>query len=333
MNTNFNFNKMRKRNFLKAVLGVAAAMLLTTGVYAQVANSDYAEYDANVTAPTNIDYVTLRTGGTTTMGYYALPDPVYHPSYSGPGWTLTAGFTWNWTIPTNPGGAASISGGGAPANYVEIDYTATGNYVVNVAEQAPAAFGGCADATPTVMNVTVIAPPSVGITTADPAQACGNQAAMTVDLSLTEAVPAALAGYAFAINETVENIDAGGTPIGAALVDNDAFVDYPTTAKLNTGNDLTGAASPYGCQFTTSALDVQNNLRTRYTYTLIKASDAPAAAADGVISAISQKSDYVAVAGGADYLTYAFTDNQIVIIVNPAPVTGPIYYVPNNFNY
>jgi len=323
---------MKKVNFLKAVLGVAAAMLISVNTIGQVANGDYAQYDADRLIPTNIDYVTLRTGGSTIMGYYALPDPVYHPSYVAPGWTLTADFSWAWTIPTNPGSGANISGGGTPANYVEIEYTATGNYVVNVAETAPAAFGSCADATPTVMNVTVVAPPVATIVTADPASACGDQAAMAVAMTFTEAVPLALAGYSFAINETVENIDLAGTPIGAALVDNDAFVDYATSAKLKTPA-LTGAASPYGFSFNTSALTVQNNARTRYTYTAIKASDAPAAAGNGVISAISQKSDYVAEAGGADYLAYAFTDNQIVIIVNPAPATGPIYYVPNTFNY
>jgi hypothetical protein len=266
------------------------------------------------------------------MGYYALPDPVYHPSYVTPGFALTPDFSWVWTIPTNPGTGAALTGGGTPANYVEVTYSITGNYVLNVAEKAPAAFGSCQDATPTVMNVTVVAPPVATISTADPAQACGDQAAMAILMSFTEAVPATLAGYAFAINETIENIDPTGTPMGAALVDNDAFQDFPTTGKLK-APALTGAASPFGYSFNTTALTVRNGQRTRYTYTAIKAADAAAAATNGVISAISQKSDYVANANGADYLTYAFTDNQVVIIVNPAPATGPIYYVPNNFNY
>jgi hypothetical protein len=201
--------------------------------------------------------------------------------------------------------------------------------VLNVAETASAAFGSCPDATPSAMNVNVIDPPVATITTADPAAACGDQLAMAVAMTFTEAVPLALAGYSFAINETVENIDLSGNPVGGPLVDNDVFVNYATTAKLKTPA-LTGAASPYGFSFNTSALAVQNNARTRYTYTAIKASNAPAAAANGVISAISQKSDYVA---AGDDLTYAFTDSQIVIIVNPAPATGPIYYVPNTFNY
>ena len=320
---------MKKSNFFKTVLGVAAAMLISSGVFGQVANADYAQYDADRLAPTNIDYVTLRTGGNTTMGYFALPDPVYHPSYAGPAWTLTAGFTWAWTLPA---GVTDVTPGGQPANYVELQYSATGNYAIRVAETAPAAFGSCADATPTLMNVTVVAPPVATIVTADPAQACGNQVAMAVAMTFTEAVPSTLAGYAFAVRELVENIDAADAVIGGPVSTNNAFVDYPMSGKLK-APALTGAASPYGFSFNTSALTVQNGLRTRYTYTALKATDAPAAAAAGVISAISEKSDYVAQAGGADYLTYAFTDASIVIIVNPAPATGPIYYIPNNFAY
>jgi hypothetical protein len=321
---------MKKSNFFKAVLGVAAAMLISSSMFGQVANVDYTQYDASRLAPANIDYVTLRTGGSTTMGYYALPDPVYHPNYTAVGlWALTPGFTWAWTL---PGGVTNVTPGASPANYVELRFAGAGNYAVTVAETSPAAFGGCADATPTLMNVTVVAPPVATIVTADPAQACGDQAAMPVAMTFTEAVPVALAGYAFEISELVENIDASNAVIGAALVNNPTFVDHPMSGKLKTPA-LTGAASPYGFSFNTSALTVQNGLRTRYTYTALKPTDAAAAAANGVVSAISQKSDYVAHAGGADYLTYAFTDSQIVIVVNPAPATGPIYYIPNNFAY
>jgi len=70
--------------------------------------------------------------------------------------------------------------------------------------------------------------------------------------------------------------------------------------------------------------------RTRYTYTLVKATDAPGPAADGVISAISQKSDYV----GGTVLTHAFgAKSTYVAIINPTPVTGPIYHISNTFNY
>jgi hypothetical protein len=319
---------MKKSNFFKTVLGVAAAMLISSSMFGQVANVNYKQYDSNVLAPDTVDYVTLKTAGSTTMGYYAKPDPVYHPNYTAPGWALTAGFVWNWTV--TPAMATAKPG---DANYVQITYTATGNYVVNVAEQSPASFGGCADATPTVMNVTVIAPPQVSITTATPANGlCGAQPSVAVSMTFAEAVPQNWAGYAFAVHQTIENINSSDVVIGAALVNADTL-NFPTTAKLKTPT-LTGAASPYGWIFNTRPLAVLNGLRTRYTYTLVKASDAPVAAANGVISSISQKSDFI----GATINTYGFLADathftSYSIVVNPAPATGPIYYIPNNFAY
>ncbi len=111
-------------------------------------------------------------------------------------------------------------------------------------------------------------------------------------------------------------------------------LDFPTTGKLETAGGLVGGASPYTWSFNTRALVVRNGQRTRYTYTLVKASDAAAAAANGVISAISEKSDYLSIAAGGDATTYAFgAKPSYAVIINPAPSTGPIYYVPNTFNY
>ncbi len=325
----FNFIKqgIMKRVFrLVTVLAVALLLLPASGLFAQVPNANYTQYLVSDPAPANVDYVTIKAGGT-VMGYYALPDPVYHPNYNaGDGWALTAGFTWAWTNPTNPGSAATFNKPGA-ANYVEITYPVVGDYVINVAETAPPAFGGCADATPTVLDVTVIAAPTAVITTADPAQACGDQLAMAVAMTFTEAVPASLASYAFSVSEVVENIDATGTPT-ATVSTNNTFVDYPTGGKLK-APALTGAG-PFGFSFNTSALTIQHGLRTRYTYTLHKASNAPVADADGVISAISEKSDYVS----GTVNTYAFgAKTTLVAIVNPAPNTGPIYHIPNTYAY
>jgi hypothetical protein len=318
--------------FMKRGLTAFAVALLFAGTsLAQVeATGDYEEYDANVTAPTNIDYVTLNAGGT-VMGYYAVPDATYHPLYAlGGPYTLTAGFTWDWTIPTNPGAGASVTGGGAPANYVEITYTATGIYEVNVAETAPAGFGGCADATPTVMNVTVIGAPTAAITTADPAQACGDQVAMAVDIQIDETIAEAMASYAFAVQELVETIDPSDVVLTTESTNN-TFVDFPTTGKLDNtdgGWSVITAGSQYGYQFNTSALAVIGGARTRYTYTLLEPSDL-STGSDGIVSAISEKSDYV----NGSVRTHAFGDAQIVIIVNPAPSTGPIYHIPNDYAY
>ena len=327
-----------------------AALLLVfffavNAVDAQVlfVDDDYEQYDANVLAPTNIDYVTLRGGTSVTMGYYALPDPIYHPNYNnGGGWALTADFVWNWTLPTNPGTAGSITYPVAtfPANYVQVTYTATGVYAVNVAEAAPAAFGGCTDASPTVMNVTVVSPPTgtisilpgVGwqeITPNASYQICGNQLGETVTISFNEAIPDAFAAYAFQITETIERIDGANgiisTPQAEAVIQN-----FPAGTKLQdlqvgglTGAAFNRATPAFAFTFTSAALDVNTGARTRYTYRVTRTGDI---GANGFFSAISEKSDYL-----ASLSYYNFTNQAVSFIVNPAPVTGPIYHIPNGF--
>lgn len=316
---------MRKINILRAVLGVAFAMLMTVGAFGQFPAAPYSEFNTDETnGATHVDstdYVTLKTAGTTTMGYYAMPDQVYHPTYAATG-TLTALFTWTWTL---PGGVSNVTPALSPANYVELEYGAVGTYAITVNEVAPPAFGTCAGSL-TYMNVSVIAPPVATITTADPAQACGNVAAAAVALTFTEAVPLYLAGYAFAIHQLVETIDAGGTTISTIV--NADTLDFDTAGKLNSANGLTGAASPYGFSFNTRDLDVIAGQRTRYTYTLVGASDA---SGDGLISAISEKSDYL---DAPTVNIYPFgAKTTYVAIVNPAPTTGPIYHIPNTFAY
>jgi hypothetical protein len=302
-----------KRVFkLRTTVAVAALALLATGTFAQIL-TDYE----------NVAETMYQTVGT-TFRLYVEPDAVYSPTYNpATNANISPTAEWTWTYAGLTG--APLTGVATAQNWVEFTNPAAGAYTITVAESNT--LGGCIDGTPVSQAVTVIGAPTAALTTADPAQACGDQVAMAVALTFTEAVPVAFAGYAFAVNELVENISPTSVVL-ATLTDNDGFIDFPLAGKLNSGNGLTGAASPYGYSFNTSALTVQNGLRTRYTYTLIKASDAPGASADGVISAISQKSNYI---DGND--TYAFGDNQIVIIVNPAPTTGPIFHVPNDWAY
>jgi hypothetical protein len=208
---------MKKINFLKTVLGVATAMLLNVVVFGQNPPVPYGVYDANLTAPTNVDYVTFKGLPGTTMGYYALPDPVYHPNYVAAG-TLTADFTWGWVPTADPGTAPTITPGVGPlANYATILYPMVGHYSLTVAETAPAAMGGCADATPTELEVEVVAAPTGTMSinpggawqviTANQAyQICGGQLAQTVTIGFVENVPDVLASFAFEITETIEQL-------------------------------------------------------------------------------------------------------------------------------
>jgi hypothetical protein len=337
---------MRKMKVLRTVLSIATAMLLTVSVFGQNPPAPYGVFDASTTAPTNVDYVTLKGGGT-TMGYYALPDPVYHPNYVATG-ALTANFTWNWVTVADPGTSPTITpGAGVLANYATILYPVVGHYSITVAETAPAAMGGCTDATPTELEVEVIAAPT-GTSSINPGglwqvitpniayQICSNQAAQTVTVAFNEAVPNVLASFAFQVTETKESLDGTGAVIATPQAET-VVQDFPLGSKLK-GTNLGGLPSAafgtvtpnFTFSYLTDALDILQNAgvdaRTRYTYRVTRTGDV---AQNGFVSNISHKSDFIA--GPVQY--YNFTNQTVSFIVNPAPSTGPIYYVPNTFNY
>jgi hypothetical protein len=214
-----------------------------------------------------------------------------------------------------------------------------------VIESAPAAMGGCPGST-TYLRTTTVNPPT-GTASINPGalwsvvtanqiyQICNNQVAQTVTVAFNEAVPDNLASFAFQVTETKELLDGLGAVIATPQAET-VIQDFPTGSKLKTGNlgTLIGAAfnaaTPnFTYTFPTDALDVLLNAgvaaRTRYTY---KVTRTGAAASNGFFSNISQKSDFL---GALSY--YNFTNQTVSFIVNPAPVTGPIYYVPNALNY
>jgi hypothetical protein len=212
---------------------------------------------------------------------------------------------------------------------MEITYTGTGDYEINVSEQTPTGFGGCNGDT-TIMNVKVIPAPSATIITADPAQACNSQPAMSVDLRFSENVPDTLAAYAFAVQELVVHLNADGS-VNDTVSNSLTYVNFQTSNKLKTGTSgwsVVTAGSQYGYQFNTSVLNVDDGQRTSYTYRLLEPSDL-STGSDGVVSAISQKSDYI----NGSVRTHAFTDSELVVVVNPAPKTGPIYHISNTYAY
>jgi len=311
---------MRKIHFLRTVLSVAFAMLAFTA-FGQIYNQpNYVEYNSGDPAPNDVEYVTVNK----TIAYFAEPDPVYHPNYQADG-TLTANFTWDWQATL---GAPTIVEAAGGANRATIVFPNTGSYTITVQEIAPVAFGDCGGSL-TTMNVTAVAAPTALFSTVDILTGlCGNTAAEAINIAITENVPDALAAFAFRVSETVDNIDASGTLLSNVST-NATFVDFALGAKAKSGTPGFSAATPdFDYDFNSSALDVENNLRTRYTYTLTSAAGVTG---NGIVSAISHKSDYLAApvvnanAWGAK--------TTVVFIVNPAPVTGPIYHIPNNFNY
>jgi len=332
---------MKKSTFLKLAFSFIA-MLMFAGVFAQNPPSPYVSYDANLTVPTNIEYVTLKSVGSTVLGYYALPDPLYHPNYVASG-TLTAGFVWDWTVPA---GVAAAKPAGA--NYVQLTYSTLGAKAITVAEHSPV---GCVDATPTLMNAMVIAPPTAAatinpgvlwseITANQSYQICAAQLAQQVTVTFNEAVPDNLAGYSFAIAYKVETIN-GADAVTSTVTANAIIEDFtPVTGdRLKTGQVGTLPAAAFATAtpaftftFNTPALAIENfggnPARTKYTYTLVRTG---AIGSTGFTSAISEKSDYIA--GVTEYYPFTVGQDVVSFIVNPTPSTGPIYHVPNNYAY
>lgn len=309
----FNFIKQgimkRVLNF-KTMLVLAMLLLGANGTFAQI-----------LTVYQNVAENSYQTAGM-AFRLYVLPDPVYSPAYvAATNANLGASAQWTWAYAGLTG--APTNGTPANQNFVEFTAPAVGVYTVGVVESNT--LGGCSGATVN-QQVNVIAAPTATITTANPAQACGNQAAMAVAMTFTENVPVAWASYAFAVDELVENIDPLGGVIGGPVSHNATFVNFPTGGKLE-APALTGAMPTYGYTFNTSLLNVANNLRTRYTYTLVSAAGVTGT---GVVSAISQKSDYLTL---PTITGYAFGGTPFVAIVNPAPVTGPIYHIVNSYAY
>lgn len=346
---------MRKINFLKTVLCVATAMLVTSA-FGQVQNPTYVAYDSTAAAPNDSDYVTVGK----TIGYYAKPDPILHPNYVNPTWTLTAGFTWLWTNPIHAS-AAAVAPSSTTNNYATYAFATEGAYAIQAQEVASAAFGGCPGSKSRIWIHAVPTPTGTLSTTPDVADwtivtpnveytKCSTTTSVeteTVTVSFFEKVPFDVASYAFEVTEEIDLLDGLGNVVvnGAETV----IENFDLASKVKngdvTGDDATSLPSAAFAQvtphnfaytFATDALAVQqnagNSYRTRYIYRVRRAVAAGATTVEtnnDFISNISHKSDFIS--GTPVY--YAFTNNVVTYTVNPAPVTGPIYHISNSLRY
>ncbi len=310
---------MKKTNFLKIALTLVMAFVIS-GAFAQIL-TDYDETNA----------VDMYQTENTTFRLYAMPDANFSPSYDATTNTnIDANARWTWDLGSLTAIAPWVDNTTPIAqNYVEITAPASGGgpYTIDATESNTLG-GGCASSNTESQVVNVVAEPDAAFTTADiltPA-GCGDQVAESITIEFTETgVPASLAGYAFAVSEVVENIDGlGATTSTESTTLN--FVDFPTTGKAQDGTAGFTAGSPSTYVFNSSALVVLNNARTKYIYTLLEPTDL-STGSNGVVSAISEKSQYL-----DGVTTFAYSDEEVVFIVNPAPVTGPIYHISNDAN-
>ncbi|QKG78916.1 hypothetical protein [Tenuifilum thalassicum] len=314
-----------KRSTLMRIALVVTALFMFSGVFAQTHNSTIPKGYANSVTYGNDGSFYMVEG--TTVPVYALPDPVYHPwDYASGTWTLTDGFTWNWAEGTT---TLTFSQNGAPDNYVEITApagSAAGSpYTVTVYEQSPAAFGGCADATPTSITVNVVATPSATLG----ALAGASDSYCVGDASIPSAINATISGgwqnYRLVWRLEIATLDNNAakdqyyddeTGAGASAVQKYA-VNYTTASPEAV------AASGAHDIMTVSSFSVINNKPTVYTYELISINDQAL-----------RFGDFITLDGDAtdpSAFTYNAISETYTLQINPAPVTGPIYHIPTTW--
>lgn len=268
---------------------------------------------------------------------YVTPDPLYSPNYTATG-ALGANSRWTFTIPVGLTASAPVVSGTAVAqNWVEItNPVASGtDYAVSVIE-SNTAFA-CTDAGITT-NISVIAAPTAAIATTPGAAwtqvgalkeyylcaaAADAIAVPQLDITYTEDAKRVANAYDYILGVTVAGYDVNDTEIVApadvtatfgksgmqAIADYDASpIAYSTANTMSLLTDGGGAL-----------------VRTKYVFTL---------------SNISSKTSYLSYFRANTGFTpsvatnyYAVAGQTVTFWLNPAPVTGPIYHIPNNYTF
>lgn len=306
-----------KKNFTKKLLAAFAVAMLFTGLSQAQILTDYVQS----TGSEATDTVTISS----TTRLYAYPDAVYSPSYNAStNANLGANQTWTWYNGTDATGTEIKAA--ANENWIEFTWPGTAQtYPVAVVEANSAV--SC-DGSATTINVEIIAEPTVTFTSADGSGIFGSAAAPFAfcenDTRLgTDAVqgtfthgmsgsPSLQVQYSLTV-DTSHNAGASWTNI-AAMTQTYSGAAGTQQAVTGTTHNLTAPAGGFVC--VTDGVDYP----TRFTYSI-----------NGVNDRISRKCDYLSNSGAAatGWSWYDTTAETLVIVVNPVPVTGPIYHISN----
>lgn len=312
---------MKKGLFIQSMLTVAFALFLANGAFGQVVVSNSGQFDTG----TDVTGTTLQMTTGKSYPVYVTPDSYYHPSWDPTdATTITAGFTWTWAV---TGDVALDAGDANNDPYMVV--TATGaagtTGTVSVHENLPAGWGSCSGADNT-FNVSIVATPTISVDNSGTEEACVGDITATAFTITPSGIGANWVAYSVEI-ATLEE-------------DNTTVVDRYQTDKTTTtaGNAVEYTTAAGGSASIAEGANVNpwlaptiiDNKTTRYTYTVTAVNDQ-----------ISRRGDFAGMAdgdaAGADETDFMWYDvagvngggatHELVIIVHPKPVTGPIYYI------
>ena len=297
---------MTKKYFLK--LATAALVFLFA---ANVVNAQVVE-GANYVEATETTYQTVGI----TLGFYALPDAFYSPDYNeGSGWLLNPASAWAWQLD-----GASVAASGPP-NYVEFTPTAVGALTLSVSETNSTLNCDGAEVSHTIEVVQV---PSASITGSNDSDVwdvlganeytlCGDNLSDIISIGFAEGtVPVGYQNYTYSVSVVREGFD---------INDNSVVALEDVSGTLGRAAGFDAMVAGQTTTFTVSGMTILDNVdgdpvRTRYQVTI-----------DEVASTISRLSEF---RGGGTPGTFTNNTETITYWLTPAPVTGPIYHIPNN---
>jgi len=317
----------------------------TVGKYTQSAASP-------ILLPASVTYTDLITVGK-KMPFFVWPSAAYNATWN-PGATyavpayptqleLQTGVQSDFVWQGGADFASLVPIAGFTKNYVEITMPATpGNYMIQVTE-TPA--GGLCPAAPVYFGVKAIDVPSAAIDASAAVTKFGLSNvlkyscwAATGDNKATIGLTNNNTDEVFPLNVNVTykayNVDAldgsGNIVLGAAIAGDTHIHGIVATAVPSASNPIVVAASG-DALVAEQDYPLLNSKITVYEITY-----------NNVNGAISRKSDYLAARAGnwvansygsfSYYPTTALATTNYIISF-PAPVTGPIYHIANNFAY
>ena len=316
---------INKKNLLKLAM-MSVAMFMFTAAMGQTAEH-YQNVESDVLAA-GVSYITVNK----TMPFYVDPDPLIHPNWAPFNGNFNGvGYNWIWDFTGEAGGITiNQNPDDVGLNYVEVVANTIGDYTLNVRERAPAAFGNCVDPDGTDITVRVVAAPTIDDYSATIPDVEGGEDAVTFDGDIyTPDECGPLSGFNASVNLTgFPNFEVQWALIRQEIdINGDDVVGQDSQTVANgiyestDGASITRGANSYVFDANREMdLIVRADLsrRTKYTYTISRVTDL-----------ISRKSDYLNDPVDTDWYGDAISFS---VIVTPAPVTGPIYHIPNNFS-
>ena len=339
--SNFNFRTMKTNRLLKITLSIAITFLVSTISFGQSIPTDLAE-DTDSSAT---DHVTAGY----SVPYYVTPDPTLNSSYSAP-YEIGVddqGFssTWEWQV-TGTATANTINQGGSADDhpYVEVEWGTPGSNgeqaFIETREIGPS--GSC-NGEWKGLEVNVYNPPQFDFTNAGSGtptdtlyEVCASNVSGGQDVQVQDindnGIPAS-GNYKFRLDLDVYTVDAANahsTGSGTEVrTETDTIVEVGVGSGVETSNPATIIPN-----YSMNA--VGGNI-TRYRFDFGSTIDG--ANANGITDPIQRKSYYLQNPNANDtdwdYLADSNNDTEgsmVTFIVYPAPETGNIHYVPNDFD-